>query len=158
VGVLEKVRDILRPLIGAGVLNARELEKAGAAADKSKHEGPFRNMFGILSVYEPSEAFRDAPDAIDPTPPDHVPMAAGVKYGMEPDNSLEEVFFALTTLFNDYERLREEIKSLWAEYKAGQLDLAAVSVATNTAFELARSMEDDIKPMLDSNGGGISVM
>jgi hypothetical protein len=33
------------------------------------------------------------------------------------------------------------------------MDLAAVSVATNTAFEMARAMQDEIMPLIDKNGG-----
>lgn len=43
--------------------------------------------------------------------------------------------------------------SLWEAYNTDNLDLAAVSIATNTAFELARSMEDETKSILDKHGG-----
>ncbi|KAL7809309.1 hypothetical protein V8C44DRAFT_350489 [Trichoderma aethiopicum] len=51
----------------------------------------------------------------------------------------------------------DEIKSLWTDYTAGRLDLAAVSVATNLAFELARSMEEEIGPLLGTLGGSALV-
>ncbi|PNP48178.1 hypothetical protein THARTR1_10373 [Trichoderma harzianum] len=47
--------------------------------------------------------------------------------------------------------------SLWADYVFGSLDLAAVSVATNVAFELARNMEEEIESLLRKEGGGAFV-
>ncbi|CAA9959252.1 hypothetical protein PTMSG1_02768 [Pyrenophora teres f. maculata] len=39
-----------------------------------------------------------------------------------------------------------EVAELWAKHNAGELDLATVSVATNTAIELARSLEANVYP------------
>ncbi|KAK7429745.1 hypothetical protein QQZ08_003771 [Neonectria magnoliae] len=142
VGVLEKVRDCLKPLIGAGSFNADEAAKK---ADE-KSQGPFKNMFDILEVYAPSEAFLNAPDAAPRS-------ATDLEYTVEQGESTEDAIFALVALLGDYRRLRQEIKSLWADYNANRLDLAAVAVATNTAFELARSMEDEIMPIVSKHGG-----
>jgi hypothetical protein len=46
----------------------------------------------------------------------------------------------MTALLDDLSRLGAEIQQLWAKYSEGELDLAAVSVATNTAIELARTL------------------
>lgn len=43
-------------------------------------------------------------------------------------------------------------------YKAGEMDLAAVAVATNTAFELPRSMEEEIDPLLKKHKGGAELL
>ncbi|KAM7211117.1 hypothetical protein V8F06_013492 [Rhypophila decipiens] len=47
--------------------------------------------------------------------------------------------------------------SLWDQWAKGELDLTAAAVATNTAFELAWTMEDEIRPVLDKKGGGAKV-
>lgn len=140
VEVLEKVRGVLKPSMEAGVFNIGEPRKPAPAADRARD--PFRNMFSILGVYQPSESFLDAPDVVKP-------QVSAPQYVAESDGSLEEAVFALTALFDDYQSLREELSSLWAMYRAGNRDLAAVSLATNTAFEFARSMEDDIKPIME---------
>ncbi|KAK2135692.1 hypothetical protein NOF04DRAFT_1340805 [Fusarium oxysporum II5] len=49
--------------------------------------------------------------------------------------------------------VEEEIHSLWEKYANGELDLATVALATNTAFEFAHSMEMDIKKVMDKFGG-----
>ncbi|CAJ2500263.1 Uu.00g031160.m01.CDS01 [Anthostomella pinea] len=144
VNVLEEVRNLLKPALEAGVFNAEELKNAETTTEKSKN--PLTNVFGILGVYEPSDAFINAPDVVVPKTPE-------LEYIAESDKSTDEAIFALTALFDDYELLRTEITSLWAKYVAGSLDLAAVSVATNTAFEIARALEDDIQPILENNGG-----
>ncbi|EEU48956.1 uncharacterized protein NECHADRAFT_75637 [Fusarium vanettenii 77-13-4] len=48
---------------------------------------------------------------------------------------------------------RRGVRSLWKRHLEGSLDLAAAAVATNTAFELARSMEEEVKPLLNKHDG-----
>ncbi|KID82807.1 hypothetical protein MGU_09899 [Metarhizium guizhouense ARSEF 977] len=142
VGVLEKVRDCLKPLMETGSFNADEAaEKAG-----EKSQEAFKNMFDVLQVYAPSESFLNAPDV--------APKSATVlEYTVDRDESIEDAIFALVALLGDYSRLRQEIKSLWADYEANRLDLAAAAVATNMAFELARSLEDEITPIIRKHDG-----
>lgn len=124
-----------------GSFNADEAAKK--AGEKS--QDPFKNMFDVLEVYAPSEAFLNAPDVA-------AKSATDLEYTFEQEESAEDATFALVALLGDYSRLRQEIKSLWADYKANRLDLAAAAVATNTAFELARSMEDEIMPIVSKHG------
>ncbi|KAM5380809.1 hypothetical protein ACJZ2D_003333 [Fusarium nematophilum] len=111
VGVLEKVRDCLKPLMAPGVFNAAKPSDAAAK--------------------QPEDSLR---------------------------NIWNHAVFALTTLLDDYDRLSRMIRSLWIRRHSDSLDLAAISVATNTAFELARSMEEDIKPLLDKHDGGANLL
>lgn len=101
VGVLEKVRQCLKPFMGTGSFNADEAAKK--AGDKSQN--PFKNMFDVLKVYTPSEAFLNALDVA-------AKPATDLKYTAEQDESAEDAFFALFALLGDYSRLRQEIKSL----------------------------------------------
>ncbi|KAF5120200.1 hypothetical protein E5D57_013551 [Metarhizium anisopliae] len=125
-----------------GSFNANEAaEKAG-----EKSQEAFKNMFDVLQVYAPSESFLNAPDV--------APKSATIlEYTVEQDESMEAAIFALVTLLGDYSRLRQEVKSLWADYEANRLDLAAAAVATNMAFELARSMEEEIAPIIRKHDG-----
>lgn len=141
-GVLENVRARLQPFMNANIFNVGKVHKV--SAKKSPH--PFRNMFAVLDVYTPSKAFMDAPDVA-------VPPASRTEYAVEDENSWEDAVFALVSLLDDYDRLTKHVKPLWSRYAAGDLDLAAVAVATNAAFDLARSMEDEIKPVLSNFGG-----
>ncbi|KAL7928044.1 hypothetical protein V8C35DRAFT_319101 [Trichoderma chlorosporum] len=145
VEVLEKVRHVLRPLLETIQLNREETSKADASFG-----GPAKNIFSVLEVYHTSTEFQNAPDAI-PT------QATETKYVAEEEDTFLNIIFAFTTLLDDYHRLRAEIKSLWVDYTSGSLDLAAVSVATNVAFEMARSMEEELEPLLSKKGGGALV-
>ncbi|KAL5608346.1 hypothetical protein FOBRF1_008843 [Fusarium oxysporum] len=93
-----------------------------------------------------SEEFLNAPNiTATPTPE--------TQYTVEEEVTWEDAFFAFTTLLRDYDYLSQEIHSLWEKYINGELDLATVALATNTAFEFAHSMEMDIKKVMDKFGG-----
>ncbi|CAH0028290.1 unnamed protein product [Clonostachys rhizophaga] len=149
--VLERVRDLLRPQMEAGVFNEEELDKARTARQGQNTHGPFTNYYSILGVYEPSEHFEEI------APPKTTPTASTqpeVQYTVEQDNSYEEASFLFTMLSVEYAELRSALEGLWKEWAQGKRDLASVSVATNLCFELARSMEDEVKPILDKYDGG----
>ena len=149
---------ILQPLIEATLTQTERPKKDAAAdaaadadtADSASSEPPksYKNIFDVLEAYEPSQAFLDAPD-VSPSPK----PSTGIEYTAEPDTSFAEALFAFTSLLLQYRNLRLEINNLWAEWLGNELDLGAVSVATNMAFELAQSMENEIKPLLDAHGG-----
>ncbi|KAM0441305.1 hypothetical protein ACHAPT_000614 [Fusarium lateritium] len=142
VSVLEKVRDCLKPIMKAATFKGPESKDAS-----KQSESPANNIFTVLEVYTPSEEFLNAPAAAPPQP------TTNVEYTAEQDDSWEDTIFALVSLLSDFGRLRDEVRLLWKCHSAGSLDLAAVAIATNMAFELARSMEDDVKPLFDKAGG-----
>ncbi|KAF9873622.1 hypothetical protein CkaCkLH20_08732 [Colletotrichum karsti] len=148
VTVLEKVRDAFKSHVGpfdTGALRNALPTVEVKSNDKNKSTAEARNMFESLRVYEPSESFLSAPDVASTT---HV----DVEYIAEEDPKTESLF-VFSSLLADLFQLREEITDLWNEYRAGTKDLAAVSVATNTAFQLARSMEEEVSTLLDRIGG-----
>ncbi|KAM0560087.1 hypothetical protein ACHAPJ_004047 [Fusarium lateritium] len=147
VGVLEKVRDYLKPFMEAGTFNP---EDPSTKADK-KSDNAFKNMFDVLNVYTPSESFLNAPNVATPTP------VATEEYTVEEADTWEDAVFAFMALLGDLDHLKQEVSSLWSKYGAGKLDLAAVSVATNMAFELAHSMEDEIRSLLDKHEGAATI-
>lgn len=116
---------------------------------EDKNSTPLSNMFECLNVYTPSETFLNAPD-ITPEP--------SVQYTVEQEPTLEDATFALLTLLGDLERIKDEISELWKKYAAGKMDLAAAAVATNTAFELAQSLENEVKDLLDKFKGTALLM
>ncbi|KAF5573338.1 hypothetical protein FPCIR_13999 [Fusarium pseudocircinatum] len=142
VQVLEKVRDYLKPTMEAGLFKPDELDKK----TDGKTDKLAKGMFDVLNVYTPSEEFLNAPD-ITPAP------ASEPQYTVEEEVTWEDALVAFLPLLRDYDILSKEIRSLWDKYAAGQLDLAAVSIATNTAFEFANSMEKEIKDVMDKFGG-----
>ncbi|KAF5987029.1 hypothetical protein FCOIX_1206 [Fusarium coicis] len=95
-----------------------------------------------------SDDFLNAPD-ITPTPT----AEPETQYPVEGEVTWEDAFFAFAALLRDYDYLSQDFYSLWQKYASGELDLAAVALAINTAFELAHSMEADIKKLMDKFGG-----
>lgn len=146
VEVLEKVKQALRPLLATMQVHSVSAPVMPPAAVSGQPKGLCGNIFGALEVYQTSAKFENLPDAVPPP-------ASQTKYVAEQATSYMDLTFAVTALLDDYAQLRTEIRNLWVEHAAGRLDLAAVSVATNTAFELARSMEDDVVPLLEQSGG-----
>ncbi|KAF4954859.1 hypothetical protein FGADI_4961 [Fusarium gaditjirri] len=145
VEVLEKVRGYLKPIMEAGLFKPGDLDKKTKKTD-DKTNNPAKGMFDVLNVYTPSEEFLNAPD-ITPTP------TPEMQYTVEEEVTWEDAFLAFAALLLDYDYLSQEIHSLWEKYARGKLDLAAVALATNTAFEFAHSMEMDIKKLMDKFGG-----
>ncbi|KAK7994862.1 hypothetical protein PG990_013635 [Apiospora arundinis] len=136
VGVLEKVRDVLRPFMHSRT-------EADASADE------ITNRFAGLAVYEPSEEFLNAPDVERPEKTEDDKAS----YEAEQDSSFEEAIFALTALINDLNRVRAHIRWVWSNYKIGLFDLAATAITTNTAIDLVRNMVVDVMPLLAKHGG-----
>ncbi|KAG7415990.1 hypothetical protein Forpe1208_v006718 [Fusarium oxysporum f. sp. rapae] len=126
----------------AGLFKPDDLDKKTDV--KTNH--PAKGMFDVLNVYTPSEEFLNAPD-ITPTP------TTETQYTVEEEVTWEDAFFAFTALLRNYDCLSQEIYSLWEKYGNGELDLAAVALATNMAFEFAHSMEVDIKKLMERFGG-----
>ena len=163
VRILEQVRKIFTPLLDK--LDVADLEEAlpGDA-------GASGNPFDALLVYDPSEEFQRIPDAARAAPTDtsartfkaKAKAAAAAEresglpapdYMVESSDTFEDAVIAFYALMQDATALRERVDEMWHMYAQGALDLAAVSVATNTATSLVRQMEEDITPLLRKHGG-----
>jgi hypothetical protein len=147
VSVLEQVRDSLKPLLSANAFNftgvRNAVPKTNATEKDRKRNSPLRNLFEVLDVYEPTAEFLAAPDVAPP--PKRSELEATVEL---PQDDIFEIYFATTALMDDLSRLRAEVAELWAKHHAGKIDLAAVSVATNTAMDIAHSLEAELQPVL----------
>lgn len=147
INTLEKVRKKLEPLLSVDAFNLSTLKDAVPNVGTHSDTRGLSSLFKVLDVYEPFAGYKTAPDVVVPAP-------NGLKYTVEAEvDSQFEALFAMTALIDDLSGLRIEIAGLWTRYETGEVDIAAVSVATNTAIELARSFELDINPFMQSNGG-----
>ncbi|KAL8815125.1 MAG: hypothetical protein Q9223_005709 [Gallowayella weberi] len=147
VAVLEKVSKTLQPLMNVNTFNLSNLKDVVTNISVHGDQKGLSNLFEVLDVYEPSASLDSASDSVASPP-------CETEYAVETEeNSIFEALFAMTTLMDDLSRLRIEIRECWARYEAGEMDIAAASVATNTAIELAHSFEDEIGPLLQKNGG-----
>lgn len=147
VGVLEKVREILKP---------RTTPASQKAASPPTPLDPINQLggrFARLHVYEPSEEFVAAPDIERPAKV----SKDNATYIAEPLQDLPEVLFAYALLVNDLVTIRGRIQWIWTNYRRGDFDLVACAIATNTACDLARNMMEDSEPMFKAYGGAIEI-
>jgi hypothetical protein len=151
VGVLEQVREVLRPRMPA--TGADRVRAAVTSATPSSSGDAWINGFQALKVYESSKEFLDAPDIQRPEP--STPSETNVVYEAEAAARLdmEDAIFAFALMIDDLNKIRQEIRHIWAGYRDRTFELAAAAVATNTAVDLARNLADEIDPLLRPHGG-----
>lgn len=145
VSVLEKVRHVLEPLF--------KDSWAKRALPKLPKTTATTNPFDLLDFY-------DAPDFDLGEDSTGSSAQAGkgketVDEGVVVDYEAEDAassLVAFATLFRDVRALRTQVKNLWAAYAKGELSLPSVAVATNTAINIARFMEEDAADSIRLNG------
>jgi hypothetical protein len=142
--VLKAVRTILSPRLAK--VTKRPTKKA-------KNFDEIVNQFEHLEIEEPTEAFEHTPT----TSPSNVPVNAP-RYTAERPSDDEERWFAFYLLINDLNKLRAEVSHAWEGFKKGGLDLTAVSLTTNTAVDLARSMVEDLGTTCSKFGGAHTML
>ncbi|KAK3335184.1 hypothetical protein B0T19DRAFT_351766 [Cercophora scortea] len=143
VDILEQVRNALQPLAAKPGINLASLKEALPAVELVKGK-PLAtpNPFDLLDVYEVSEA--DASNSLESTPQSAANKnQINIDYEAEKTDTRLTSFLAFAALFRDLNTMRTRAKELWTAYAAGELSLSAAAVATNTAIDLARRMEED---------------
>lgn len=115
------------------------------AEDKAASEPDFElnNRFASLVVEEPTLGrmiSNEAKATKLPSPPSSA-AEKGTAYTLK--NNDEEKYLAIFCLYEDLNRLRQQICSMWTRYRFGELDLVSVSLATNVALELGTHIETE---------------
>lgn len=143
-GVLEKVREVLQPRMSPELFEdplAQPIEQKPTSPDLKKPENDqLLNSFRALHFGEALETFLDT----EPVTADQMPSAASqVEYCLDRVLDRNENHFAFYCLLHDFNVIRIYIQQVWDSYKHGVTDLIAASIATNTAIEIARGLQDD---------------
>lgn len=153
IGILEYVRDVLRPLMpieqGVDSLAEAITEVPGGVMKN------LTNKFDVLQVQEPSEEFLQAPD-ISPT--SRIEKKPEVNYEAERFQDIEEAYFGFGLLLEDFRNLRKVVLYTWGGYLYGLFDLVSASLVTNTAIDIARQMQEDIQQLFDKYGGSAELL
>ncbi|KAF2472334.1 uncharacterized protein BDR25DRAFT_312893 [Lindgomyces ingoldianus] len=137
-GILEKVRDVLKPYHQAGVVQPQDKSTAVPNPDK-EIEGCLDNMFAVLTVEEPSEDFLNAPDtapAVGKVEP------ASSLYEVEPFDDPLELYLGTAALLQDCSKIRSAIGSIWHSYSQSCTSLISAAVTTNVAIQMAQELEE----------------
>ncbi|KAF5605846.1 hypothetical protein FPANT_1095 [Fusarium pseudoanthophilum] len=142
VGILEKVREILKPFADS------------AASTSTDTIDRLANTFDALEVYEPSEEFLNAPDIQRPEPT----KKEEAIYEVDPSQSFDEAVIAFCMMCKDLAEVRKYISNLWSEFVSQENgapsdDPGVLAVVTNTAVEFGRSIAEDAMPAFQKHGG-----
>lgn len=131
--ILKEVREILSPCFW---------ETYTPPAEEDATLDDIVNMFEHLDVEDTSAEFENAPNV---TIKDNVPDAT---YRAEKElDDAEEAWVAFHFMLHDLNQLRDEVIHMWNEFRGGHVDLMVASIATNTAVDLVRAMDEDLKPL-----------
>lgn len=149
VDVLQRVHEILKPRMGREAsLVFDRISTSGSTVDSMPD---LTNRFGGLHVSEPSEAFLNAPNV---SVPERMSQDLEETVVFEPwKDDLEEALFVWRTLNVGLQRLRRCVAELWERYRTGDLGLAGVAIAHNTAIHLARRMGEELATIFEKYGG-----
>ncbi|KAK8179011.1 hypothetical protein BC567DRAFT_284952 [Phyllosticta citribraziliensis] len=64
-----------------------------------------------------------------------------------------EVYFAFRCLLEDVHKIRKAVAEIWVGFKGGKYRSVSAALATNTAIDFARQLEQDISGALENCGG-----
>ncbi|KAI1071962.1 hypothetical protein LB507_005058 [Fusarium sp. FIESC RH6] len=135
VGILEKVREILKPFSDS------------ATATSTDTVDQLANQFDALKVYEPSEDFINAPDIQRPETTEN----EQVIFEVDPSESFDEALIAFCMMCEDLAVVRKYISNLCLELinpdnGGPKRDPGVLAVVTNTAVEFGRNIAEDAMP------------
>ncbi|KAH6640159.1 hypothetical protein F5144DRAFT_559536 [Chaetomium tenue] len=136
IGILERVREILKPHLPAASTPKDATVKPNAPDD-------LPSRFSGLTVYEPAEdGFTDLPIERPRAEPDD-----NVVYEAETQTSVWDALDAYGMMINDLNKIRARIRWIWSSYKDGHFDASAAAIGTNTAIDLARNLIAEVSPV-----------
>ncbi|KAF2279116.1 uncharacterized protein EI97DRAFT_440580 [Westerdykella ornata] len=136
-GVLEKVRDVLKPRRQTGPTppQGQTTPSSDPTDDVEVH---LDNMFAALTVEEPSEAFLNAPDIAPAAQSDE----ATAMYTVEPSDDPLELYLATAAMLQDCSRIRDAIRHAWRSYSQRAVTLIAAAITTDVGIKMIQELEE----------------
>ncbi|THY21829.1 hypothetical protein D6D01_06366 [Aureobasidium pullulans] len=143
ISVLERVRDILKPIMAPESAQALPKKQSTTAGRKPCVNSRMRNAFEGLDLEEPSEDFLKT----QPSERFANQIAISgeeVRYKAERLSKRSEKVLATCILMATINSIRVYICKLWILYQDKQgIDLHAAAITTNTAIEMVRNLQED---------------
>jgi hypothetical protein len=68
---------------------------------------------------------------------------SSMEYEFAPDGT--DIQILMYCFFEDFNKIREYLQERWRDYKEGLKSLTAVSITTNTAFDLFQRVEKELE-------------
>jgi hypothetical protein len=146
IGVLENVREILRPRVTVEKPKPAPLPQPLRSEDESTHLSSFLTnanldtQFAKLQVEYTSNEYLNMPDFSPASEDSEI-----IEYEFEDVEDDEELFFATNCLFKDVQKIRDLLRILWTKYKTGDLDLLSISIMTTAAVDQVRKLEAEFR-------------
>lgn len=132
VGVLEKVRETLKPRSQSHISTpSTETQDDYAAAS---------SLFDSLKIEEPSSGLSSAPAPMETLQDER--HESEEQFVAEEVKTAQEKYLAAHCLFHDIAKIREFVGKIWS---VGVFDLMNCAVATNTAIDLVRQAQRDFE-------------
>lgn len=133
IGILEGVRETLQSKL--------RYEDRAREAKMPNNSVELSNMFAGLDVEEPSEEF------LNGLPPSRAAETVSSpetdEYEVEQSDDIYEVLLARHAFMTDMNRFRDFVRETWCLYKTFATTLEAAAIATNTALDLARGLDEE---------------
>lgn len=137
-GVLEKVRDVLKPRRQTGPAPPRG-QTAPISDPTDDVEVRLGNMFAALTVEEPSESFLNAPDIATAAESDK----ATAMYTVESSDDPLELYLATAAMLQDCSGIRTAIRHEWQSYsQRGAVGLIAAAITTDVGVKMIQELEE----------------
>ncbi|KUI58921.1 hypothetical protein VP1G_06184 [Cytospora mali] len=162
INVLEKVRSVLVHKYESQVALAQKKAQAQPKTPVRRALGEISgNAFAKLKIDSPektpsptahSASQAEEADAQDRAQADAWRTSLGIAqvFAAYPQASHEEALVALGSLRKDMISMRQVVHEAWLRYRNGTTDLAAAATTTNTAIDLARFLEKQARPVIES--------
>jgi len=136
-GVLEKVRNVLKPRRQTRPTPPRR-QTAPSRDPTDDVEARLGNMFATLTVEEPSESFLNTPNIAPAAENDK----ATAMYIVEPSDDPLELYLATAAMLQDCSRIRNAIRHAWRSYSQRAVTLIAAAITTDVSIKMIQELEE----------------
>lgn len=136
-GVLEKVRDVLKPRRRT-VPTPTQGQAAPSSDPTEDVEVRLDNMFAALTVEEPSQDFLNAPEIAPAAKSDKTTA----KYIVEPSDDPLELYLATAAMLQDCSKIRNAIRHAWRSYSQRAVTLIAAAITTDVGIKMIQELEE----------------
>ena len=136
IGVLEQVMTTLIPH------TPNSAETSSTSATQANH---WSNKFEALDLEDCTEDSDELPEKYDASLDEQTTPTPLYELDISKDDVEGNTMFAIFCLFDDLLKLRVYLKELWEMYQDRSITLPAAAALTNTAFEAANKLENELR-------------
>ncbi|KAJ3031485.1 hypothetical protein HDV00_008271 [Rhizophlyctis rosea] len=140
--VLKQIVNLLQPIRQHGSnIGGKNNDVAGrqGTAESVASENPY-TVLDADDLPDDDQDMDELPPATETTPP---PVSKpSVDYRIQEDDTL---MLQLYSVIQDMNIIRKYLQNLWKQYKVQEVDLITASLVTSTAFDIVRTMQEELR-------------